>query len=1012
MIKKIRRGEIIKSLHLDESFVDNNDFYVPINIDSNNAKMLDAKFLLLSFIPEFILGRESPVIGLSTRIKPLFIKNLTKNKKIFEIEDVEDESTNNPLFKKIYSSNIVSSYNNKDYIDNLTDIGFVFNEQESNVKVITKSKVSDIQNSTLAIYGQFQKFYLNVYALNSNLEMLDFVSELSSGPIDSFSVAGFNDNINMMQNALNNFGDFFNFLFLPYRFPVRERILNSLPIRGVNYRIDSQDNSILDTDLLSKVNVYLQSEELNKSYKIKSFEQNNLVNNDSFSFDLIRSNRFFNFINECYQYYRPNLRSEDQINFKLFFEGIHSNNSISIKKDYLVYFSTLEKTYEDLLRFRMENNIERGSVASLSLTKINNSENNDNSRIKRYSITLSLNSLSFNTELFNSRFNVEFFDIDGIKVNNIKELFFDDSLTEGNSISLSNSILLNNIIPNSDNITLYFDTLRNIKECYLLFYYNGEPEFTRIGPFIAQESIYSFNRVARNIFDEASLAISRGISRTAFDTNDVREFISGNRSKFDTLSITTNNLIENINFKNLNYFIANSSLEPANLENQLSNVLQNVLIRVNKKIVVSNIEIASINHYCILSDIVNDSTTNTIETNTFVSPIIINNTDYRSALSNRLDVFNSLNSFLSMQNYNLIDENFKADVYVAFSFIVMKNNTVLKFGNSVDGETRESKVNLVDFIIENNSNFSSLELNNLVNIIFSDQYFEQKSSVIEKIFNLSNKNSVDFLLSKKIDKDDILRLDADDSFEANEVLFNSVRFSDYQKESNLQLRNNLISDFTRRNLTNSSDISFLVTKKMPNKPSIVFFGDKVFDIIEQKNLNNINFITAKMTANYQIDKSTNIDVSNIDGLNTYRSSDCIYVSVKNPDVVDLSLEIKQNTIEADVVQNEFLFSHINKEFYQILSSCIQSETNIKKLIIKNIILRVCLEFDYEDRIISLSKNIVLKPSENFNNYLREHSLSLENNRINIDLLDESKDYFMPVMSYRRQPEIRSRIGRI
>ena len=345
MIKKIRSGEIIKDLHLDESFIVDNDFYIPVNINSNNSKILNARFLLLTFTPEFVLEINFEEIGRSTRTKPLFIKNFTKNKKKFSEEDVEDDSTTNAFFKKIYSSNIVSSYSNKDYIDNLTPIDFVYNEEENNVKVTTKSSVLDIKNTTPIIYGQFQKFYLNVYVLNNNLEVLDFSSVLSTKSINEYPVIESQVNDNIMQNSLNIFSDFFNFLFLPYVFPIRERLLNEESIRGINYRINEQENNMLDTNVLDNVSVFFQSEELNKSYLIRKFEEDNLVNEESFSTRLIQSNSFFNFINNCYQFYKSELSPSDQINFKLLFEGKKNSNIMTVKKDFLVSFNSLKKAH-------------------------------------------------------------------------------------------------------------------------------------------------------------------------------------------------------------------------------------------------------------------------------------------------------------------------------------------------------------------------------------------------------------------------------------------------------------------------------------------------------------------------------------------------------------------------------------------------------------------------------------------------------------------------------------------
>ena len=493
MIKKIRSGEIIRDLHLDEAFVVDNDFYISVNINSNNAKILDARFLLLSFVPEFILEVNSSQIGRSVRTKPLFIKNFTKNKKKFEEKDVEDDSTTNPFFKKIYSSNIVSSYNNQDYIDNLTPIDFVYNEEENDVKVTTKSSVLDIRNTTPIIFGQFQKFYLNVYVLNNNLEVIDFSSVLSPKDINNYPVIENQVNDSIMQNALNLFSDFFDFLLLPYTFPINENLLNEVSIRGINYRINEQENNMLDTDVFDNVSVFFQSEELNKSYLIRKFEENNLVNDESFNYSLIQSNRFFNFINNCYQYYNPILNSSDEINFKLLFEGKKNNNIMTVKKDFFVSFNKLKKVYEDLLRFRLENSIENGRMINISINKLNSSELNSN-QINTYSVTLSLNDLALSADFFNSSFNLEFFDIENEKIRNIKDLYFDDSLTEGNSISLTNNrILISNIMLNSNTITLYFSSPKTIKEGYLLFYYNNEINYIKIGPAISQESIYSFN---------------------------------------------------------------------------------------------------------------------------------------------------------------------------------------------------------------------------------------------------------------------------------------------------------------------------------------------------------------------------------------------------------------------------------------------------------------------------------------------------------------------------------------
>ena len=194
--------------------------------------------------------------------------------------------------------------------------------------------------------------------------------------------------------------------------------------------------------------------------------------------------------------------------------------------------------------------------------------------------------------------------------------------------------------------------------------------------------------------------------------------------------------------------------------------------------------------------------------------------DINNELSNNLQLLNDVTNFQSL-NFENITSNFDITIEDNISFIIMKNNTVSKFGTSED--ITQSKINLIDFIIANSSNFEVTTMENLLSFIYDPVFFREKNRYLRTIFRLSSLDiKKDFTSINRIDKTAYLSVvDDNDNDSLIDNIFSRENLTNLLYETNINCQNSLKLDFSKNNIvllnTSSNDISFDISGRFIDK---------------------------------------------------------------------------------------------------------------------------------------------------------------------------------------------------
>ena len=283
-----------------------NVFYLPVEINKSSAQLLNAESIVVCYLPRYFFKskninqltdfEKNENIRFSREDKPLYVKSAKGNKNSFTPENVESSSTDNDIFKSIYSKNILSSFGQQPFIEDLIPIDFIYSNLEENVTVVARTSIEKIRSSTVSIENDFlgEQFetdldmIIKVYALNSRSEVIDNI-QVETKPLSEYeqNINQANLDILLIESNLRSFAETFLLSINSYAFPIRENIESNISIRGVflDYDISLLNDIFDNNDTLENFNesirdirISLNCDDTNKSFFVENFNARNLSN--------------------------------------------------------------------------------------------------------------------------------------------------------------------------------------------------------------------------------------------------------------------------------------------------------------------------------------------------------------------------------------------------------------------------------------------------------------------------------------------------------------------------------------------------------------------------------------------------------------------------------------------------------------------------------------------------------------------------------------------------------------
>ena len=171
-----------------------------------------------------------------------------------------------------------------------------------------------------------------------------------------------------------------------------------------------------------------------------------------------------------------------------------------------------------------------------------------------------------------------------------------------------------------------------------------------------------------------------------------------------------------------------------------------------------------------------------------------------------------------------------------------------------------------------------------------------------------------------------------------------------------------------------------------------------------------------MEIEYQYSDKNYENVNNIDlehaGLELVRdNSDMNFVyllSKSRVDYIPLSVSFGSNSINLDVLREDlYLEKYLNEEYYNtassFLSETIRFNSRIsrqKGLIIKNIVARVCIVLNINNKNNILLSTSILKPTRKMTNYINRHAVVAQEKYLNLNLINQEQDIYKPSVVYK------------
>jgi hypothetical protein len=1032
MIRKPKKNQIIKKVFLEEGFVDSDNLYFPIEISNADAESFRVNKICVSIIPQYFLIPNSNESISNTELeynngyryvdKPFYINNSSKNLTSLDASSLEENfRLSNNLFSNIYARNLVSSYGQSQFLEDV--ISYFPSNNESN-KILLKVDINKINEttSTRRIIQQgigspnrevvnYYEFLVKVYTLNENDELIDFINVKSKKISEYQELVSNENNIELIRRqSLSLFAESFDIRFNPYNFPVFEQFrLQNLGGIFFNFNRDylrlifddNQNESIIisaffennESDYFELINVSRESlQEINDNFI------------ETVPYRLIQSETFFEFISQVYRHISQ--KNKDDVVLNLTFTTTNSNGrSITLSKNKILDSNVIQQANEDFLKYKLQNNITNQRVINFKLTKslVTNSSN-------LYKLDIILNSQEFLVnDIINGRLKFTFVTSGGFSYSPTI-FYFDSQLSEGNNTLIDSTQKISNYMFNTNSLSIYFNTELDIGSFFVQYLKDDLSGAFGIGPIVIENEASNNSRINENVFDEAVSQISSSIVHSVDLKSYVFNSLNNVRSQAEDFIIDVSNIIRNINYVNLGYFVDSS----ISTEESLREIINNVLVKFSKKIIINGFTLFSGSNYDILNNVTVSTNFNSQDEkyklkikNSFLEAPL-SRIDINNELSNNLQLLNDVTNFQSL-NFENITSNFDITIEDNISFIIMKNNTVSKFGTSED--ITQSKINLIDFIIANSSNFEVTTMENLLSFIYDPVFFREKNRYLRTIFRLSSLDiKKDFTSINRIDKTAYLSVvDDNDNDSLIDNIFSRENLTNLLYETNINCQNSLKLDFSKNNIvllnTSSNDISFDISGRFIDKFISRYSSDRNNNFISKAFVYPVftfdKNITSLKSGKSYVKENGFLISSNDNEIYLSYSKDLIDSFSEN-----LNAKIESKKILLKFYQNEVFFRSIDNEFYHFASSLISqtnssiSSNNIESFIIKKIILRICIIINMTGKSYLVVKNLELKNTSQFNSLINSFSINISPGNINIDLMDENTAIYMPNLVYK------------
>jgi len=858
---------------------------------------------------------------------------------------------------------------------------------------------------------------IKVYALNKKGEVVDKL-EIKSIAIDRYSNST-NSEIEkslMLENRLSFFAEDFLMEFRPYSLPIQTNISNNIPVNGpiLSYSNSRLNSIFFNFSNIESIDVTLSSDLINKNFKVKTFTSgsNSLVDSTSqrdFSIALLGNTDFVDFVIESKNYIDNNNLSF--LNVAYSFNVILENKDINIFNESIIDKESINQIYNDILFYKFEKDISSGNVINVEIEKI------DINVIENiYKIKINLNTENYLREqILQNAISFNFFNLTGEPIVGIENFYFDENLTDNNKLS-SRLLSLDNIFFENNTAIVY---IRNpsverdlIKECELLFHSDISPNPISIGIF--KSKIHNIDSLVTNVFEDCASKIGDLINPKSNFKNYPYDIIINNIDPDDTFVLSIGKLSGDISFKKIGYFSTSTNESE---KERLNEIINNTLVKVTKSIKINNLELNRKSGYYLLSDLckdIDDSLNCKLNTSSLkISDFNIRQSISRnSTIKNIYDILINVNS---LERLSQITDEFNAKYEVLLDFAVLENNTVVNFGE--DTNIDQSRENLIDFITFNNNNFEMSRTIRLTEAMFSDSFFENKSSMFEEIYRQS-----DILDTTDYKSEAISQIQDFVSLRSNNVnqlpVEDNIFTSDISRLNDFNFEN--VQVFSSNIKLSNVNRNFSIIKEVKNEKLLEIRGNNISRLIRSfRRYENSTILKSYCKLEYKFKNSLPNPTFNINdierrGFTILESDDdssCIFLfKEEEENSLPITVNMHDDSIHCDIIrENEYFEKFSSNDYYDSVASLIGKRLSRRRdntsesypsLIVKNIILRIYIILTINGKRNIMLCNVPVEPDLQMKEYIRLNSPSFQRNYLNLDVVDSSKVIYKPSIIYK------------
>ena len=799
MLIKSRKGQILKKINLEKSFVDSSRdkrFYIPIELSTINADFFNVKNLIVSF---------TPTTFTDSIVKPYHLKPELENKNAYNSNDIIDKK-NSDIFKGIYSKNIVSTKDQSIFERNIFSVNIPFSEGDI-FEVVTSTVMQDIVDVTKTTkeegVEEFDDFYIRVYALNEKSEVVDSIETKSQNILSYLNTTTEltqKRKLNILSSKLNDALDSFEISFKKFIFSNTSTSSNLVITENTGTEIVVGEQLVQDIvnssdseDFLVDLNFYMvDSLESDSSLEldlisIGTSSISTFVGNDSlidvlkrnFNLNCLTNQNYKNMVFKLYNKIIDDNLEVVSAYYKVVFSAssVTSSNveveDLVIMREATFSAESIIQAFNDIQRFNFSNDVKNKRVVFAEIK----SSIDGISTLNKISLSFS-SSLHSQEKIFKNSIGFEFVvknqENNETTLQTLEEFYFDKNLTLGNSIVINANNKIENYADGDDTIDLYFslDDDLSIDEVFIKFYNNFTNslifETITIGPLNVDKSSnapsFNLSQNKTNVFILTGNNVKDKMSSIPIDSRFLANLVAGRPSSqkifFDVVDFVKSNLV---NIQKLGFFNVekdNSLITTLSSEEAISEVLGSILVKIEKRMLVNNENIFTSNYYGFLSDIPSYENENKerfydiSDYNNVSNLVNLRSFDENSQVRNDLIAIRD-------RNFNSLSNNFDCVYATTIEPIVLNKKVVSSLGSpsyKSSPEIDESKEKLVEMIIELNQSYNIFKLSNLINLAYSTAFVSNRQDFVRKLYDITNISNNDgkILERVRIVKEDLM----------------------------------------------------------------------------------------------------------------------------------------------------------------------------------------------------------------------------------------------------------------